>query len=280
MSNPITLGIETDEAGNYQQKLGARERKLLEAIAKDTNTVDTFNQPVITSAVNLKDGVDILLIDATLAALDIVAFSSGKSSYTANVQSVNGTVINTFPATVATGLELTVTDGAADGVLGWEISPGGFLANSDHAYTIGSFAAGAKKDIYFEVKMTCTTATSIEEFTTGFRTGTTPIAEFDDYLDFASLRVDTSQNVNIATILNNTGAANTDTTINIADATQIILRVEVQNNGDARFIVNGTETRVATYKFDDADVIIPFVHFISSTGDPVCIINSLECGYM
>jgi len=273
------LGIETDSPGNYNRKHNTREKKLIETIREDSNLEDPLTSPVVTGAVNLKDGVDLLLIDATLAALDIVGFSSGKTNYTANVQSVNGTVVNTFPATVATGLELTVTDGAANGVLGWEISPGGFLANSPHGVTVGSFA-DTTKDYYFEVKMTASTVTSINEFIVGFRSSAVPIAEFDDYLDFAALRIDASGNVQMESILNNAGADTTDTTVNAADDTQIILRIEVTNAGNARFIVNGTEYTHDTAMVFDADTIIPFIHLITDTGDPVVIINNLEVGYI
>ena len=274
-------GIETDVAGNYNTKHNKREKKLMETIREDTNLEDPFNQPLVIGSANLKDGTpDFLLLDSTLAALDILTFSTGKMNYTANVQSVNGTVVNTFPLTVATGLELVVTDGAADGVLGWEISPGGYLANSPCAVTVGSFLEGGDKDYYIEVKMTATTVTSIEEFIVGFRSAATPIAEFDDYLDFAALRIDTSQNVQMESILNNLAADTTDTTINAADDTQIILRVEVTNAGNARFLVNGTTYTHDTAMVFDADTIIPFVHLITSTGDPVCILNNLEVGYM
>jgi len=275
------VGIETDNPGNYNTKHNNREKKLMETIRENTNLEDTFTSPIVISAANLKDGSpDFLLLDSTLAALDILSFSTGEAQYTCNVQSVNGTVINTFPAQRATGLELVVTDGAADGVLGWEISPGGFFANSKHGHTVGSLLKGADKDVFVEVAMTCTTATSIEEFVVGFRSAATPIAEFDDYLDFAALRIDTSQNVQMESILNNAGADTTDTTVNLADATQITLRIEVTNAGNARFLVNGTEYTHDTAMVFDADTIIPFVHLITSTGDPVCILNSFKCGYM
>jgi hypothetical protein len=274
------VGIESSVPKNYPQKFNKREKKIIEAIKDDTNLVDSFDGPLVISSVNANAGQDpdALLLSATLAAGDEFAFMTRKGVYLAHVQSVNGTVVNTFPRQVATGLELQVTDGATNGVLGWEIVPGGILSGSRHAYTIGSLPGGTDRGIYFEVTVTATTIARVNELIVGFRNDGAFLAEFDDYTDFAALRIDASADVQIETILNDAGAATTDSTINAADATAITLRVEVQNNGDAAFLINGTQTRLASYTFDDADEIIPFVHLISDTDDPEVIISNLECG--
>ena len=282
MANPITLGIETDDPKNYQSKLNNREKKLAEAIREDINLEDAFDSPLVISAVNLNAGQDPdqLLLTSTLAAGDEFAFSTRKGQYHAHVQSVNGTVVNTFPRNVATGMELQVTDGATNGILGWEIVPGAIHANSYLANTIGSFAAGTDKDWYIECAMTPTDISDVNEFAVGFRNDGAFQADMDDYTDCASLRIDSSGDVQISTILNNAATSDTDTTINAADATQITLRIEVKQGGSCKFLVNGTQSAVASFTFDDADDIIPFIYLITDTDDPEVIINNLEVGYM
>jgi hypothetical protein len=282
MANRVVLGIETDDPGNYQSRMNNREKKLIEAVREDTNLEDTFDSPLVISATNLNAGQDPdqLLLTTTLAAGDEFAFSTRKGSYHAHVQSVNGTVVNTFPRNVATGMELQVTDGAVNGVLGWEVVPGAIHNNSYLSVTIGSFEAGTDKDYYIECKVTATDISDVNEFAVGFRNDGAFAADMDDYTDLASLRIDASGDVQISTILNNAATSDTDTTVNAADATQIILRVEVQQNGICRFIVDGTQSTVATFTFDDADDIVPFMYLISDTDDPEVIVNSLEVGYM
>ena len=267
----IPLGIETDNPGNYNTKHNNREKKLLETAREDTNIEDTFDSPMVMSSC-LDTG---LQTDTALAALDVFAMQSRKAHYTVNVQSVNGTVINTAPTTVATGLELEVA-AATNSVLGWEISPGTTFTSSYAAQTIGSLAGA--KDVFFEVAATITTAANSEEFIVGWRKSAPAIAEFDDYTDFAALRIDASADVQIETILNNAGELTTDTSVNMTGGTQITLRVEINQAGLATFLVNGTAyASSAPFTFDSGDVVIPFIHLIT-TADPVCIINSLKCG--
>ncbi len=280
MSNPIILGIETNNPGPYQTKPNKRELKIIESVREDINLEDVFDSPIVISAVNLGTAApDLLLLDSTLAAGDEFAFSSRKTNYHAHVQSIEGTVVNTFPRQVATGLEMMVTDGAVAGVLGWEIVPGSINANSHLSVPIGTFAAGIRKDFYIEVKMTSTTIARVNEFAIGLRNDGVFQVDMDDYTDVASLRIDSSGNVDISTILNDAGTVDTDTTINAADATQIILRVEVTQGGVAKFIVDGTVRSEAAFTFDSGDDIIPFIYLITDTGDPVVILNSLEVGY-
>jgi hypothetical protein len=277
MSNPITLGIETDNPGNYQTKPNKREKKIIEAVREDVNLEDTFDSPVVISATNQSDG---LLLDSTLAAGDEIALSTRKANYTAHVQSVNGTVVNTFPVATATGLELKVTANASSGVLGWELVPGSIFANSANAITVGSLADGDSKDWYIEAQVTATDISDVSELAVGIRNDGAFQADMDDYTDVASLRIDSSGDVQISTILNNGATSDTDTTINAADATQIILRVEIKQNGNCRFIINGTESSVATFTADSGDVLIPFIYLITANDDPAVIINSLEVGYV
>jgi hypothetical protein len=271
----IPLGIETDSPKNYQSRLNNREKKVAEAVREDVNIEDVFDSPMVVSGF-LDSG---LLADSTLAAGEVLAMQTRSAHYTCNVQSVNGTVVNTVPTVVSTGLELEIA-AATNSVIGWELSPGSTHVNSYAGQTIGSLAGG--KDVFFEVKMTCTTIANVNEFIVGWRKSAVAIAEFDDYTDFAALRIDASADVQAETILNNAGALTADTTINAADATQIILRIEIDQAGRARFIVDGVDRSsvIAKYTFDSGDVVIPFIHLKTDTGDPVVVINSLKCGTM
>ena len=268
----IPLGIESDAPGSYQTRLNKREKKVVEAAREDTNIEETFDSPMVMSSC-LDTG---LQTDTALAALDVFSMQSRSAHYTVNVQSVNGTVINTAPTVIATGLELEVA-AATNSVLGWEISPGTTFTSSYAGQTIGSFAEA--KDVFFEVATTITTAANSEEYIVGWRKSAPAIAEFDDYLDFAALRVDASADIQIETILNNAGATTDDTLINMTGGVQFTLRVEVSNAGLARFFVDGVEktSLAAGFNFDSGDVIIPFIHLIT-TADPVCVVNSLKCG--
>lgn len=277
MANPITLGIETDDPKNYQSKLNNREKKVVEAAREDKNIEDTFGSAVTISAVNQSGG---LLLTSTLAAGDEFALSTGKAQYTAHVQSVNGTVVNTFPVATAAGLELKVTGSATNGVLGWELVPNSIFSNSDSAYTIGSLAEGLGKKIFVEAQLTATDISDVNEWAVGFRKVEAFQADMDAYDELASLRIDASGDVQISTILNNGATSDTDTTINAADATSITLRVEADNNGKCIFKINGTETSVANFSFDAAEVVMPFIYLITDTDDPVAVVESFKCGYM
>jgi len=269
------IGIETDNPGNYNTKHNNREKKLLETAREDTNIEESFDSPAVISAF-YDTG---LLQDSALAALDVFSMQTRSAHYTVNVQSVNGTVINTTPTVTATGLELEVA-AATNSVLGWEISPGTTFTTSYAGKTIGSFPGG--KDVFFEVVATITTAANSEEFIVGWRKSAPAIAEFDDYTDFAALRVDASADIQMETILNDAAAATDDTAINMTGGTQFTLRVELTNSGKSRFIVNGTDYSslvAAPLTLDSGDVFIPFIHLIT-TADPVCIINSMKCGTM
>ena len=270
-SNRIKAGIVKDAAGLAPQTLSTQQRKIVELMKFDTNIEDNFNQPLIYSMVELSSGD---LFDGTLAAGDEVAFNSGVAHYHAHVQSVDGTVANVFPSVSADGLELNVDANATDGVLGWEVVPGGILANSRAAKTVGT-----DPTFIMEAKIKIDTVANVTSLTVGFRKAEAFQADFNAYDELCAIGVDDSGNIDISTILNNAATDTTDTTANWADGEEKTVRVTVDVNGKCSFSIDGSEPAViAAFSFDAGEVVVPFIHLVSDTGNPGVSIAELNTG--
>lgn len=270
------LHIETLTADDYPKRFNRRELKLAEAIMQDNNIDEDFDAPLLWSAVDQEGH---LINTATPAAGDEVTFHTRKNRFLCHVQSINGTAVQSFPYTSADGLEVNVDDDATNGITGWEIT-NGILGNSYAAYTVGSFPESKK--IYFEVTVKVDDISDVTEFAMGFRKAEAFQVNVDDYDEMASFNVgqDADGQIEIHTILNGAATSETDTTeTDWADSNEKTLRIEVANDGECTFKIDGSAPTVsASFTFDDAEVIVPFFFLISETGDPGVSISSWECG--
>jgi len=273
----IKRGIESSAPKKYpSRRLRQRERKLAEAIEQSKNIDEDFNAPLVISAVDQESN---LLATSTLAAGDEIAMRTDKHTFLAHVQSVHGTVVNTFPTVSADGLEVVVDADAADGVTGWEIT-NGILSTSRAAHTVGSTDGHT---IYCEAVIKIDDISDVTELGFGFRKAEAFRAAVDDYDEMASFNVgqDADGQIEIHTIINNAATAETDTTLtDWADAGVHTLRIEVDKNGKCMFLFDGAEPTVtASFTFDAGEVIVPFLFLKCETGDPGVSISSWECGY-
>jgi hypothetical protein len=260
------------EARSYPTKLNKREQRLLQTMRDDVNIKEEFEAPLVWSAVDQEGH---LLAVSAAAAGDEIAFKTDKHTFLAHIQSVNGTPVHSFPYVSANGLEVNIDDDVTNGITGWELT-NGILSTSKAAYTVGSLPG--KRPVYFEATVNDADISDITEMAVGWRKAEAFRANVDDYDEMAALVLDTDTNINIETILNNAATTTTDTTIDKTEATAMTLRIEVDNQGNCKFFVDGTQTTVATHKFDSGEVIVPFLFLIAETGDPGVVVSSWEVG--
>lgn len=270
----VQTGMIRDATDNYPNRFNKREIKLKETIQKDNNVDEDFDSPIVISAANKSTK---LLADSTLAAGDELAFMTRKSVFDLHVQSVNGTVVNTFPYVSASGLELATDADATNGVLGWELT-NGILSTSNAAYTIGSFGFNGK--IFAEATITIDDVSDSTSMGFGWRKVEAYQAAIASYTDFAVITKDGSENIDIDHDLNDSGTAtSTDTGLNWADGESYELRIEVNQDGVCKFFIDDTEYASSTgFTFDSGDTIIPFLHMVNETGDAGVSISNWRVG--
>ena|GEM_PF-2538086 len=160
---------------------------------------------------------------------------------------------------------------AADGV---EYLLGGGLTNGNPlAHTVG---AGVAK--FLRVKFFAETVANAAEAAVGFRKAEAFQAAIDDYDEAAFLNLQ-GGDVNIETILNGGGTVTTDTGVDVADGVDVELEVRVDKDGNVTFYVNGTKYNAsAAFAFDDAEVVLPFIHWLQVTGGSDFGIKEIEGG--
>jgi hypothetical protein len=267
----IALGIETDAPGNYQTKLNNREKKIVEAVQENQNIKDDFQQALIVSNFDNADGTVY-----TGATAEVLSFHSGKAAYEVYQAAVNSAAV-IAPFQSASGLELKPV-AAADAL---ELTVG-TTALSKAAYVIGSLASNKK--IYMEATIEIDDISDVTEIFFGWRKAEAYQADPDSYDEMASFNIgkDADGQIEIHTILNNAATDEVDTTLtDWVDTGSHTLRIEVDNNGKCVFLYDGAvPTITKQFSFDDAEVIVPFIHLNTETGDPGVSISNLEIGYM
>lgn len=269
-TNPVIIGQETDTVSNYQRKLNKREAKLAEAILYNENIDDDFSSALVISNMD-NDGTVY-----TGATGETIGMHSGRAQYECYQAAVAAAAVVT-PFQSADGLELKPV-AAADAL---EIS-NGTTALSRAAHVVGSFV-DPDKEVYFKIKMKIDDISDVTEIFCGFRKAEAYQADPDSYDEMAAFNIgkDGDGQIEIHTILNNAATAETDTTeTDWADAGEHTLEIRVKNNGVTKFYYDGAEPTVTTaFTFDSGEVILPFVHMNSETGDPGVSISEWKVGY-
>lgn len=268
-TNRIALKIERDTASNYPQSLNKREKKLAEAILYDGNVDDSFQQALVASNTTQTG------IAYTGAAAQVVGLNSGIAQYEV-YQAAVATAAIVLPFQSSDGLELKPV-AAADAL---ELTLG-TTSLSRAALTVGSFKSPRA---FMQIKMKIDDISDVTEMFIGFRKAEAYQADPDDYDEMAAIHLGATDDgrISLATILNNAATSMTDTTLtDWADTNEKTLRIEVSNDGKCLFFVDAaTPTVTAPFTFDSGEVIVPFIHLNTETGDPGCSISQLQVGYI
>lgn len=168
-------------------------------------------------------------------------------------------------------LDLTATEGQEMNF--------GVLASNKHAYTIGTSAA-----FFFEARFKVADVSGCEPLIMGFRKQEANNGTFTSYTDYATIGIITSQNadlITLATQLNGGAITYTNTTDAWTDGQTHTLRVNVSAAGVVTYLIDGAApSAVAAYTFDNADVVMPYIHLVHAAVAPGKIhLISLACGF-
>lgn len=183
-----------------------------------------------------------------------------------------GTQTILAPSMVATGLDITCDDTENDGL---ELCPGILASNGDFVFTVGTDPA-----FYMELNFTISDVSDFDALLVGFRKLEAYQADHNDYDEKACLDV-VSGDIKIRTALNGAADVVTDTTANWADGETHSLKVLVGAAGVVTYQVDdATPATVAAFTFDDAEVVVPFIHFLKAASPQAgtIVLHHLEVG--
>jgi hypothetical protein len=276
MSTRIPLGLETNAVGEYQRKLNAREQKIAQAVLEDRNVDDAFEQALVIS--NFVHGTGAVV---TAATGEVIAFNSGKAIYELYQAAIASAATIILPRQSADGLEVAPL--AAGDAL--EITLGNTAA-SRAAYVVGDFIGGRK--IFLEAVITIDDISDVTEMFFGWRKAEAYAADPDSYAAVAAFHIGATDDgrISITTSVSSTETV-VDTTLSdwvddVSGTGTHTLRIEVSNTGLCKFLFDDALPTVTVpgFSFTDAEVIIPFLHLNTETGDPGVSISSLKVGYV
>ncbi|MFQ5685102.1 MAG: beta strand repeat-containing protein [Candidatus Scalindua sp.] len=194
------------------------------------------------------------------------------------IESFNiGTQTIIAPRMDATGLSCALDQNAGDGV---EYNFGAGRTNSRHAFTIGTSAA-----FFFEVTMNITDISAGNPFVIGFRKSQANNQTWSAYTDYYALGMVTGTsivNVTLSSELNGAGQVlqNSNTAWTGGDGGTTTLRVLVSASGVVTATIDGNAPAAPlAYTFDNADVVVPYVHLVQGPDlSPVHLID-MKCGF-
>ncbi len=270
-TNPLILGQETDTVSNYQRKANARERKLAEAILYSENIDDDFSSALVCSNFDNTDGTIY-----TGAAGEKIGVHSGRAGY--EYYCAAGTAAVVAPYQSADGLEVKpqITAGAVE-------MTNGTTALSRAAHVVGSLLATDAKEIYFKTKIKIDDISDVTELWVGMRKAEAYQADPENYDELVAFNIgkDADGQIEIHTILNGATTVETDTTeTDWANGGEHTLEIRVTNGGVVSFLYDGaTPTVTKAFTFDSGEVILPFLHLDTETGDPGVSISEWKVGY-
>ena len=201
-------------------------------------------------------------------AADVQAMSCSRNLFELVYLGAGQTLL--APSIVAAGLDVSLDGADNDGI---ELTMG-ITARSKAAFTVGTDPA-----FYAKLKFTITDVSDTDDCLFGFRKAEAYQAAVDDYDEMAAFNVNAGD-IYLSTILNAGDTTDTDTTDNWADGAQKTLEVYVSNAGVVTYKIDGAPpTTVAAFTFDDAEVVVPFFHFLHAASSSAGIIlDEFECG--
>lgn len=177
----------------------------------------------------------------------------------------------TTPVLEASGLDISLDqtdDEGAEYTLG-------ITSRARTAFTVGT------DEFYATMKFKIADVSGTDDCAFGFRKAEAYQANVDDYDEMAALNVILGA-IKIETILNNAATTTTDTTNTWADAATKTLGVFVDLGGNVRYEIDGVApTTTATFKFDAAEVVVPFFFFLQATTSPGKVhLVEFNCGLL
>ena len=189
-----------------------------------------------------------------------------------------GTQTIVAPVMSATGLNISQDLTENDGVQYYPSE--GAIARGKQVFTIGTDAA-----FYARCRLLVTDVSGTDDLLFGFRKVEAIQAANDDYADLAALNL-ISGDIYIETIKGGAATVATDTTDDVADLAVIDLYVEVSAAGVVTYKhgLNGglaAPTTTASFTFDDAEVVVPFLFALNSSDVMSGLyISKWEVGYV
>jgi hypothetical protein len=256
--------ISRRELPSYPARHNKREKKLYETLISDKNISDTFDSGLVVSNFDNADGTIY-----TGATAEVLAVHSGEAAYEV-YQAAVATPAVVAPYQSADGLELKPV-AAADAL---ELT-NGRTSRSKAAWTVGDGS------FYFKTTLKIDTVSSVTEIFAGLRKAEAYQADPDSYDEMAAFNIgkDVDGQVEIHTILNNAATAESAAVGSaMANGDSVTLEIQVAKDGRCRFFRDGTESTAAAFKFDAAEVVVPFLHLNTETGDPGVSISLWEIG--
>tara|TARA_Y100000310_G_scaffold189267_1_gene189242 strand:+ start:77 stop:820 length:744 start_codon:yes stop_codon:yes gene_type:complete len=189
---------------------------------------------------------------------NVLMFSNGETL----LHHVLGTQTLLTPSMTAVGLDIGQDQTANDGC---ELSTSAVTADGGIQFVVGTDDA-----FYFAAKIKVADIDGTDDLAVGFRKVEAFQANIDDYDEMASLNVNgsgtTTKNIQIETILNGASTSTTDTTNTWADGATVTLKVLVSAAGVVTYTIDGSApTTTATFTFDDAEVVCPFIYFLNDS---------------
>ena len=180
------------------------------------------------------------------------------------------------PRMDATGLSCALDLANTEGV---EYNFGAARTNSRHAYTIGTSAA-----FFFEVQFNIATMAGAGPFVIGFRKSEANNATLANYTDYGVIGMNAGTSATEVVImdeLNSGGQTITNTTDAWGgDGTAETLRVLVSAAGVVTYTINGAAPSVTNaLTFDNADVVVPFIHLLQNATTSAVHLISMKCGF-
>ena len=208
------------------------------------------------------------------------AYSVGAFTVAGTVPTVIGTIPATDTATTAAGLNLQMDNASADNV-GVEIIFGGNALGTGQGITVGTHSAT------FDATFQCPDWSDFDNVSIGFRKlqafqsghGAVLAAASGDplYTDFVSIGSQSSEDLQMATALNDGSNTFTDSTDALTDGQNLRVKISVTSAGvvtyeAVRNAVAGGGTlaapsAVAAYTFDSGDVLVPYISILGTNVD-------------
>ena len=212
------------------------------------------------------------------------AISVGAFTAAGKTPQVDGSVPATDTASTAAGLDLQMDCETGGADVGLEMVLGGGPLGGNHAFTIGTHT-GYIDATFFTVDWTdfdlcCIGFRKVQDFDDGhvpiLKTAASGNGIYSDYAAFGAMG---DTNLETATELN-TGGASTSTDLGASvpvDAQNLRIKMHISSGGvvSYNFVVNAVAgagtlaepASVASFTFDDGDVVVPYIGTLSDTAN-------------
>lgn len=243
--------------------------KLLAALKDGTYWYERFGyQPLLVTAVTAGYGAP----TGVTGDQNKAHFQGGQTRYV--VLGGGQTILGPALDGTVGGLDISQDQTATEGVehlIGGEIT-----AVNPFVATIGGTN---QKNLFFEIDFTLSADGGAgSECALGFRKAEAFQALIDNYDEAAFLNV-ISGDIFRETILNGAATVTTDTTLNWLAGERHKLGVRLEGR-TVRFFVDGVEVTLGgPFQFDDAEVVVPFFHFLQGATPATCVWHTLEVGF-